>query len=117
MKTRNGFVSNSSSSSYVVMTTMENHLRALSKLGGYAQAVINALEGTKCKFLGKDCISFMQLSVMDNDPFEGLDVDYDEPEDADEDDDANNPSDAFDRYRELLNEKPNEVFSDSASQG
>jgi len=80
MKVRNGFVSNSSSSSFVITTTLENHKRALSKLSPYVAAVLEAMGGEEKKAFGVDLITFS--TYMDNGgggTFEGLDVEY-EPE-------------------------------------
>ena len=43
MKVRSGFVSNSSSSSFVLVTSVENHERVLSELTEYEQAVAEAM--------------------------------------------------------------------------
>jgi hypothetical protein len=82
MKVRNGFVSNSSSSSFVITTTLENHKRALKKLSPYVIAVIEALGGEEKKAFGVDLITFSTYS--DNgggSTFDSLEVEY-EPEKA-----------------------------------
>jgi len=73
MKIRNGFVSNSSSSSFVVMTTMENHEKAMKKLHPYIQDVVNEVIG-KTKFMGRECVYFGELSIQD---YSGVWEDFD----------------------------------------
>ena len=76
MKTRAGFVSNSSSSSFVLVTTKENHERALAELPPIVRLVVNSI-ASEVKFLGRECIATGYLSVMDYSPWEDTDIDYD----------------------------------------
>jgi hypothetical protein len=75
MKIRQGFVSNSSSSNFVIVTDKENHQYTLRSLPEFVRAVVDSLEGKKVKFLGKDCFVF---SVVEGDysTFENVDVHY-----------------------------------------
>ncbi len=54
MKTRSGFVSNSSSSSFVLVTTEKGHAEALSKLSSHHAAIVELL-ASKVPF-GKDTL-------------------------------------------------------------
>jgi len=61
MKTRAGFVSNSSSSSFVLAITKENYDKCLPQLSDYHQAVLKHLAETD-KFLGRDLVVFSDMS-------------------------------------------------------
>jgi len=64
MKTRTGFVSNSSSSSFVVLTTKENHEKVMAELHEYAQDVIKSVL-QETKLFGKDMVYIGDLERMD----------------------------------------------------
>ena len=55
MKLRTGFVSNSSSSSFVVLTTKENHDAVMAKMDDYAKVVVASVMEEK-KFAGIPCV-------------------------------------------------------------
>lgn len=77
MKIRQGFVSNSSSSSFVQMTTKENHEKALEKLSPIGKAAIMELACYE-QFLGKDVVVISEYEDRDGNgslDIENFDVD------------------------------------------
>ena len=56
MKVRNGFVSNSSSSSFVCITTLENHQRAIQNVHPYTREVLKQVKFEEKDFLGHKVI-------------------------------------------------------------
>ena len=103
MKIRNGFVSNSSSSSFVLLVSKEVHDKAMEKLSPYQKAVINSISD-KGFFLNKEIIYIGDLSVQDySDTFEeSLELeDYEEGSDPNEEDGA---YEAYMKYEEIINE-------------
>lgn len=61
MKCRNGFVSNSSSSSFVIITTAEAHKKALKKIGKEQADLIKGLFYTK-KLWGQEFVARGEMS-------------------------------------------------------
>jgi len=61
MKTRNGFVSNSSTSSFVVIVTKEAYDTALEKMGKEERAIIK-LWAKKVKLGGEDVVHFSDMT-------------------------------------------------------
>ena len=57
MKVRHGFVSNSSSSSYTIITTKAIHDEVMATLSQFEQEVIKRLGVETQKFLGQDVVS------------------------------------------------------------
>ena len=58
MKIRNGFVSNSSSSSFVLVTTTENWERVKKELHPFEVKVAESILGKERTFLGQEVVSF-----------------------------------------------------------
>lgn len=57
MKTRNGFVSNSSTSSFIITTTKDNYDKALNALHPYVKAVVECVGPSFEKLMGIDVVS------------------------------------------------------------
>jgi hypothetical protein len=93
MKIRMGFVSNSSSSSFIIATTKENHETALSQMTEREQEIINELTGEE-KFLGKILKYYGEVIGRDED------YEYD-----------NKKEEALDKWKELIKKNEDAVFS------
>jgi hypothetical protein len=106
MKTRLGFVSNSSTTAFFFMTTPANHERAIAQLTDYERAVANQIVETT-KFMGMDLVYVGDLSDQGVGSYNFYDFclegDIETPEDA-------SPYEAFDKYERIVKERPEEVF-------
>ncbi len=76
MKQRNGFVSNSSSSSFIIITTEANWNRAKENLHPYQVAVAEALKEGPFDGLGQKLVKFATWSNHGGSWSEYIEVDY-----------------------------------------
>ena len=112
MKIRNGFVSNSSSSSFLLITTKENHEKAFKQLSPYEKAVIKTIVSTG-NFLGRKIIWIGDLCPMDYSyTFEELKV-SNYKEGSDPEAESEGSYEAFSKYENIVNElsDEDEIFS------
>lgn len=77
MKVRSGFVSNSSSSSFVMLVKKDHFDKVVSGLHPYLQAVAKSL-WWETKALGIPVMAFAELTVMDSSSLEYEKVDVDD---------------------------------------
>jgi len=77
MKTRNGFVSNSSTSSFVVVVKKEHHEKVMEEVHPFIKACILALEPSVKKFNNEDVITFGTMDTQGGSQWEWIEVDYD----------------------------------------
>jgi len=99
MKIRTSFVSNSSSSSFVLIATRVKHDEAFATLEKDEQnSLQDCFQFTKC--LGQDVVIIIETSSHDGDCYV-----------AGSNDD--NVYEAFNKYRKAVGKDPNEVFSHS----
>ena len=66
MKTRIGFVSNSSSTSFMLLCSVENHEKAMAKLDEYETAVIKAMGIETHEFNGKNVVTVGNMGDLWN---------------------------------------------------
>jgi len=78
MKIRHGFVSNSSSSSFVVMMTKEHFDKAMDAIHPYSKACIEALGFSKGKFNEDEVITIGSLSVQGYSAWDEIEIEYNE---------------------------------------
>lgn len=101
MKFRTSFVSNSSSSSFVLITTRENHDKALASLDAEDRKALKGIFSfTKC--FGKDVAISAEVGDHGGSYISG--EDYDEP-----------PFEAFERYQKAVGNDPDKVFTHNES--
>lgn len=92
MKKRNGFVSNSSSSSFLLVTTQENWERVKPQLTPLQLVIAENFQRDNLEVLGRTMVTFSTyedgggaLSVdqlVDNEDLPGIDYDEDDPHDV-----------------------------------
>jgi hypothetical protein len=77
MKTRDGFVSNSSSSSFVAIISKDAFDLALSEAHPYIQAVVEAMGKQESTFMGNQVVTMGTMDMHGSSTFEYLDINYD----------------------------------------
>ena len=75
MKIRQGFVSNSSSSSFFVLISKEKHEQLLAQMHPYVASVLKALGAQQIKFLGHECLGFSYM-IGEYGTFDNLRLDF-----------------------------------------
>jgi len=101
MKIRNGFVSNSSSSSFIIATTIQNHQKVMDQLNEIEKSVVNAIMNQKSKFCGFDLIVGECVSSEDFYTLCELNIDIEEDK----------IYSIWDKYKVMVNKNKEEVFS------
>jgi len=109
MKIRSNFVSNSSSSSFVIMTTKANHERALNVLHPFIRSVVIAMAPHNKKFNNEDVVLLGYMNLNDSSWDEYLDVEYDDEIPKNEYDNKMSFSDAFDEYCKEIKKREDKV--------
>jgi len=85
MKVRTGFVSNSSSSSFIAIVPMKIHEKVLSELHPFVTAVVNTI-GEEQDVLGQRCFVTGKLITMDYGSLDDVDFEWNDDDDDDDDD-------------------------------
>jgi len=114
MKIRNGFVSNSSSSSFILLVTKELHEKLKEELDPFVIAVVEAM-GEETKFFGKEGIVIPYSSDAGGcDTFEDFEIDFDgEVPKAYTDDGYRDFYSAYQEYVDEAEKHPEDHFSHS----
>ncbi len=107
MKIRSGFVSNSSSSSFVIVARKSDVDAILKEMNDYDRAVVNHVSAGEKQAFG-DTLSIFQGSTGNEDSWEWFEYEGDEPEGADR-------WDSWDTFKTKLKEKAGENILISVS--
>jgi len=104
MKLRTSFVTNSSSSSFVLIVTKDIHETVMTMLSDYEKFVISKLLSSNDNFAGIDCVVFSQYDSQGCGTFEYLEEDEDWS-DFKEEKEKESLYDVFDKYETLVKEE------------
>lgn len=109
MKIRNGFVSNSSSSSFVVVVSKKDADEVINEMNAYEQAVINFIKKNQ-KFMGKEVSVFTCMSGnMDSWEY-CFDSDKEAEKAGIDPDEAPFPVEVWDDFVDKLKEKTTDII-------
>jgi len=114
MKIRTGFVSNSSSSSFVAVVPMKIHERVLERKHPYIRAVVEALGGKKTVF-GRECFVTSTYSSQNYNVWDSLFFDWEGEIPEIEYGSEIDPYDAYEEVYLPAVRKEGEVFTHSIS--
>lgn len=118
MKVRNGFVSNSSSSSFVIIMTEEQQHQWLEKLNAYEKQVVDALSCSTDMFSGMKVFIYSGMTGNYS-SYEDLSIEIlDEDKDLDEDEfyskyNTTSVDDVYELWEEAQNKLPDDVLQHS----
>jgi len=98
---RNGFVSNSSSSAFVLLVQEDEHNRVLAELDGWQRAAVETESG-KENIFGTECAVISEISVQDSGSWEYDVVDYEPQTDEEKRSAGNGIGEAIYTYRTKL---------------
>ena len=98
MKIRNGFISNSSSSSFVAVITKSAFDKTLEQVHPYVKAVIEAIEKEEGIFTGIDVVTIGIMNIHGDSTIDNIEIDYDLEKNPLPEDMDNSPYEALDTF-------------------